>query len=985
MKPKYSQLFRKTLPLLIVLPAMLQQLHAATITPGPTGDVVVPSGNTPTNSTVLASGGTSPTPTVTIASGAVLTGDPVLQDAIQVSAANYRIINSGSLSGQVQGIDSNGQSIIVTNSGSITGTTLEGIRALGGSTSITNNSTGSIIGSDDGVYFSTSGGTVINNGTIRGLTGLNSDGVDAASTLTLTNAGTIAGNRHGILALADSVITNNNNGTIQGLTGNGITAGNNATIVNNSGGTISSANALTGEDAIQINFGTITNNGSLVSGTLVGDSGIQINGGGASQITNTGTITGFQGINILGTADDLVTNTGTITSTNGPAISLGAGTDVININDGSIINGAIDGGLGLDTLNFNGGATSSSDSTRNEVHGNVAMETITMNGTGSAFLGTFGNQSYGANTDAINLNSGSLTLNANVSELTLGGNPTIITTQANTLLGGTESWIANVTLNQAGIGAGQTPSNLSANPAATIGTLTISGDVTQVGSGNWINYDVRPQSVTPVSGASAADIINHNGGTYDLGTASQIRIAPTDVNFAMSDGSYTVINSTSAIIGNLPVATLQFQGGADNGFVGTLTGGSNVMNSVLVNEFTTVSRINGDSDLIFTIDHDYAGLSGLTRNQSSLGAAIDASVGSTNILVQDFIAALDFSDLATVQATLASLDPSNTMALASMAMNSNYRLHRIAQEHLAVVRSGEETRTYTAADTRDAKGGMVAGQTTTSSSSSRGNFWGSVSYDSQDYEVSGNSADYDGNAGALTAGFDWRLAPDFVLGVMLDGSRGSYDGQGGDDSDVDSYRGAIYGTYGKSLGLYSDMLVGYGAHDFDNSRTLGGILSGDGSSDTDADSLQALLTVGYAMGDQRIKHGPYAGLEYQKLNVDGFDQAGLIPISVNDYDIESLRGLVGYRVSANLGTFRPYASATYAHEFEDGENGATSTFAGTPFTTRGAEQSSAILVTAGTGIALTDSLLLDLGYRGDIATDDGLTSHGATIGLNYSF
>jgi outer membrane autotransporter protein len=83
--------------------------------------------------------------------------------------------------------------------------------------------------------------------------------------------------------------------------------------------------------------------------------------------------------------------------------------------------------------------------------------------------------------------------------------------------------------------------------------------------------------------------------------------------------------------------------------------------------------------------------------------------------------------------------------------------------------------------------------------------------------------------------------------------------------------------------------------------------------------------------------------------------------------------------------FRPYASAVYAHEFEDGANSATASFGGTSFKVSGAEQSSAILLGIGTGIALSDSLTLDVGYRGDIAVDDGLTSHGASLGLNYSF
>ena len=45
-----------------------------------------------------------------------------------------------------------------------------------------------------------------------------------------------------------------------------------------------------------------------------------------------------------------------------------------------------------------------------------------------------------------------------------------------------------------------------------------------------------------------------------------------------------------------------------------------------------------------------------------------------------------------------------------------------------------------------------------------------------------------------------------------------------------------------------------------------------------------------------------------------------------------------------------------------------------------------ILATAGFGYAFTDQLMMDLGYRGEIPTSgDGMTSHGVSLGLNYSF
>lgn len=141
------------------------------------------------------------------------------------------------------------------------------------------------------------------------------------------------------------------------------------------------------------------------------------------------------------------------------------------------------------------------------------------------------------------------------------------------------------------------------------------------------------------------------------------------------------------------------------------------------------------------------------------------------------------------------------------------------------------------------------------------------------------------------------------------------------------------------------------------------------------------------MGSEQVTHGPFAGLEYQQVDIDGFNHGGgPLQVQVGDHEIDSLRGLIGYRVNGNYGAFRPYASVAYAHEFEDGANTATASIGGSSFTVEGAEMNSSILVTAGFGYAFSERLVMDLGYRGDISTSSGgMTSHGVSLGLNFGF
>ncbi|OYV06062.1 MAG: hypothetical protein CFE26_08335 [Verrucomicrobiales bacterium VVV1] len=772
---------------------------------------------------------------------------------------------------------------------------------------------------------------------------------------TINNNGTLVSNgavgNHGIdtanlVGFTPSIIVNNT-GSITGASA--IRANNSLTLINSG---VLSGIGLSDAAVYTRNGGTITNN---VGGSITG----LVNGIVSDSLTsnlivnNSGTIRGINSSAILVSAGlgATINNSGLITSPTN-AFSGGLGNDVLNLNAGSALAGSVLGGGGIDTINFNGGLTTPGG-INNSIRGNVtAITTINKTGTGVAFIGLPGDPAYTVDADTIAITGGGLYLKGNVT-----GNLALQTTiNANgAALGGTGLWDANVNVLSGGFSAGEIPINLDANPVNAVGAVTITGDVVHT-PGSFIRFDVVPDA--PIINGFNSDLITQTGvlNSYNVAGAN-LRVSSTNNNQVIRDGTYTVVASDTAILGYPALGTLGVQYNAnvtDTGFVGTQVGNVGVSdtNNVLSQYFMTTALADANTNLVLNVQHNFAALPG--------------------------------SDLGTVQASLAALDPSNYLGFTTVVTNSNYRLHRMVQDHLAVVRDGGETITETSAPTQDSKGGMIPGQSVSRSTGGKGNAWGAVSYDSQDYDAAGNLADFNGETWSFTAGFDWRLAPEFVLGIVLDGSRGSFDGQGS-STDVDSYRGAVYGTWGASMGLYSDFLVGYGDHSFESTRTLGGVLGGLASGNQDANSLQALWTIGYTMGNQQVKHGPFIGVEYQNVEADGFTETGALPLSISGYEQDSLRGLAGYRVNTNLGTFRPYASVAYAHEFEDGQNRRSASFGGTPFSVVGADQSSAILITAGTGIGLTDSLTLDIGYRGEIAIDDGLTSHGGSIGLNYSF
>jgi len=931
------------------------------------------------------------------------------------TASGVTVHNTGTITAASAGLQGGvtlGATGLIVNSGTISATGGFTIgTALGNNGVVYNLAGGSISGGATGITGSgISGGiTVYNWGTVSGGIAAISGSALAADSINLNSGSIING---GIATLGGADLINLNADYLGNVTVNGSIAGG------------------AGVDTINLTADALTPflgfaNGELfVDGNIDGGSGVDtfnLTTSNSGKIYVSGELDGSGGDDIF----NLVSNSGALVV---GSIDGGGNADAINLTSTGgalVVLEGIDGDSGTDTLTISGGLTSlvdfSGDTSIQDfiesANGSgltlileqvVGIETLTKNDAGLALISGFNStdnvfdSSAVVEADTIAVNSGALYINGSL-ESTSGGRSSVVVNAG--ALGGTGTWSADVNVISGGISAGQVPVNLDWNIADSssdtgsttpvidpVGTLTINGSL-NVGSGAFIRQDLKTQQNSPlVIGGPDSDLIIHNtdgGGVVTLDPNSTVRLSPLNLDQAVSDGEYTIIDSDSSITGTPGFVTVQVNGNVqDNSiFQGSLVPfltGTQTANLTGTNlaAFTTLAVVNDGSgqSLVAFVQHDYAGLSGLTANQSAIGAAIDNLVSSPNALVQDFIGALDLSSAQAAAETIASLSPEAQISQSLALVNSNYRINRLVQNHLSDVRSSDTVRIPVGAPSAKAEVAPAP------ASSNRGNVWGAVSYDRQDYEGDESGSDYDGDVTAFTAGVDYRVASQLVLGILLDGSKADYDYNSGGDSDVDSLRFTAYGTWGAATGLYSDFLVGYGSHDLDFHRPFGGILGGSASGSTDASSIQALWTVGYSIVSQNVKHGPFAGLEYQKVDVDGYDENGILPISVDSYDVDSLRGLIGYRAEATFGRFSPYVTVAYAHEFKDDEVETKSNIAGSPFTIRTAGLGSSIVVTTGVGISLNSSLSLNVGYRGDISVEsDGITSNGGTLGLNWAF
>ena len=178
---------------------------------------------------------------------------------------------------------------------------------------------------------------------------------------------------------------------------------------------------------------------------------------------------------------------------------------------------------------------------------------------------------------------------------------------------------------------------------------------------------------------------------------------------------------------------------------------------------------------------------------------------------------------------------------------------------------------------------------------------------------------YEGATPAGTFGVDWSQGK-MVFGGFLGFGRGTqdYGHDAGEFRQSESTLGAFAGWYGDSAWVNAQ--VSYSKLAFDVERNLHlGIATRQHSGSPDGSNLGIGLNAGFEFEDGVITHGPVLGVLSQKIEVDGYAEAGTqaTALSYPRQDYESLVGSLGWQARYNAGgTLAPYARVTFDHEFE---------------------------------------------------------------------
>jgi uncharacterized protein YhjY with autotransporter beta-barrel domain len=243
----------------------------------------------------------------------------------------------------------------------------------------------------------------------------------------------------------------------------------------------------------------------------------------------------------------------------------------------------------------------------------------------------------------------------------------------------------------------------------------------------------------------------------------------------------------------------------------------------------------------------------------------------------------------------------------------------------------------------------------------------------------------------VVAGADWRFTERALVGVFggYAYTRGDLDTLGS-TTKISTRTVGGYAAY-EAPTWFATMIGLYGWSDYDNARVALGTIN---TSSNNGSHYALRGTLGTDLRVSGWVVTPEVGLQYTRVSVDGFAEAGgATALNVASDSSESLRSSLGarfaYDYQINGGMLTPEFRLAWLHEFSDGVRGINASFAdvtlpGSFITATGSALRDRGVI--GTGVSGKLGLLttVSLGYDAIVGGDDSV-AHQFTGRLRHSF
>ena len=258
-----------------------------------------------------------------------------------------------------------------------------------------------------------------------------------------------------------------------------------------------------------------------------------------------------------------------------------------------------------------------------------------------------------------------------------------------------------------------------------------------------------------------------------------------------------------------------------------------------------------------------------------------------------------------------------------------------------------------------------------------------------DVSGDGNARGYDITTGGFTLGLDYKVTPNFAVGIAA-----GYAGTAADLTNdgrvwVNGGKLGLYATYFTG-GFYVDAAVSGGYNSYDTKRS---VLGGTARGDTDGGELNVLAGTGYDWKVGALTIGPTATFQYTLVGIDGFtEQGSLAPLNIAARNAESVRTSLGFKASYDWKVggvlVRPEIRAAWQHEYGDSSYGLDASFAngaGGSFLVNGPEIGrDSLLLGVGVAIQCSERFSTYFYYDGELGREN-YDRHGVSGGVRVAF
>jgi autotransporter-associated beta strand protein len=854
--------------------------------------------------------------------------------------------------------------------------------------------------------------------------------------VTVTNAGTISGPIAISLVGVNGSVTNANTGVITGTSGTAIEATTGSVTLSNAGvihGNVTLDNfpnkvtLFTGSQIVgtlnlgsptaasfvidgpgtqllsQAVTGTVTNFNSLTKqgtgiwvidqaltyagGTTISAGTLQLgNGGTAGSITGdviddgllvfdrsdtaalAGAITGTGSVGQIGIGTTILTGDNTYTgSTTVSAGTLQAGsTTGFSPNSAFLVNSI------LDLHGFN-----------NTIGSLSGTGTVLNNGATAAAL-TVGNQNTSTLFDGV-LENGSSVL-----QLIKSGTGTLTLTKPNTYTGST-------TVNQGSLIVNGSIASLQ-TVVNSGGFLAGHGTIGSTIDSSLVNNGVVGQISSPGTLTVAGNFLQNPGGTLRIGLEGT---APSQFDLLAVNGHASVAGTVQ--LNQLAGFTLQ--PGQQITFLTAAKGVSGTFNSSLNGFVATGTIVQArvtslpDSVVLEATQGSFQPVA-QTPNESAVAKALDSAAGDPR--AAGLFTFLDSQPLADLPRDLNLIAPAQITSINATAVSlGNIQMSNL-QQRLANIRSGStgfSSSGFSFNGGESSFGPGLEGDTGPEGKSGPAVFapapdnrWGVFLTGLGEFtNVSGtpNAAGYDVDTGGVTLGVDYRVCPNFAIGLTAGYAHPSVNLDGGGNIDINGGTVGLYATiFGN--GFYLDTAVSGGPSGYNTHRAA---LQGSASGSTDGADVNVLVAGGYDWKRGNLTIGPTASFQYSYVGFHGFTETGsLAPLKFPDQNTESERTALGGKASYDwkIGHIHviPEVSAAWQHEFGDTAYSIVAGFAngaGKPFTATGPQIGrDSLLIGAGATMIWNERVSTYLFYDGEVARTNYL-SNNVSAGVRIAF